>query len=139
MQALSIGREGGRERGRTRAGAGKASGVTTVTGKKKGKMIVPVEEEIEGGREEGVLREVGNSRSNRRKTILKLKKTTKVAAYVPEEDEEGREDGVEEEEGEEEDEALLKTDPVAYKEWIERVPPAGTKVVKGLSVGDCLR
>ena len=39
----------------------------------------------------------------------------------------------------EEDEALLKTDPVAYREWIGRVPPAGTKVLKGLSVGDCLR
>lgn len=81
-----------------------------------------------------MLKEVGNSKSNRRKTILKLKKTTKVAAYVPEEDEEGRED-----EAEEEEEALLKTDPMAYKEWIERVPPAGTKVVKGLSVEDCLR
>eukprot|EP00624_Nannochloropsis_granulata_P005210 evm.model.NODE_36872_length_18746_cov_20.513550.1 len=130
-QASLTGRKEGREGERARLG------VTTMTGKKKGKITVPVTEEEEEDRRGGgeVLKEVGNSKSNRRKTILKLKKTTKVAAFVPEEDDEGRDDQVEEEE----DEALLKTDPVAYKEWIERVPPAGTKVVKGLSVEDCLR
>lgn len=31
----------------------------------------------------------------------------------------------------------LKTDPCAYRKWVERIPVAGTKIIKGLSVADC--
>ena len=117
-QAFLTGEEGEREGGRARLG------VTTMTGKKKGEVVVPTteDEESEKRRMEGEkLKVVRTNKSNRRKTILKLKKTTKVAPYVSEEDEEGREDEVEEGE---EDEALSKTG-LAYKEWIERRPTGG--------------
>lgn len=45
-----------------------------------------------------------------------------------------QEEGSDEEEGSE----MLKTDPRAYRSWVEKIPPAGTKVVKGLSVAECL-
>ncbi len=42
------------------------------------------------------------------------------------------------ESSDEEGAAALKTDPRAYRSWVEKIPPAGTRIVKGLSVGDCL-